>query len=128
MAPFTYAYAPYNIAIAVATAGVPLAASKYVAKYNAIGAYKVSQKFYKSSFIVMSITGVLGFLVLYFLAPYISELTLARNVHDKMVGQLMTLHGLLESLVWFVIFIPVLATWRVYSKVINLWGQQQCQK
>ena len=48
----------------------------------------------------MSITGVLGFLVLYFLAPYISELTLARNVHDKMVGQLMTLHGLLESLVW----------------------------
>ena len=48
MAPFTYAYAPYNIAIAVATAGVPLAASKYVAKYNALGAYKVSQKFYKS--------------------------------------------------------------------------------
>lgn len=31
MAPFTYAYAPYNIAIAIATAGVPLAASKYVA-------------------------------------------------------------------------------------------------
>ncbi len=28
MAPFTYAYAPYNIAIAVATAGVPLAASE----------------------------------------------------------------------------------------------------
>ena len=65
MAPFTYAYA-YNIAIAVATAGVPLAASKYVAKYNALGAYKVSQKFYKSSFIVMSITGVIGFLILYF--------------------------------------------------------------
>ena len=32
MAPFTYAYAPYNIAIAVATAGVPLAASN-IAKY-----------------------------------------------------------------------------------------------
>ena len=65
MAPFTYAYAPYNIAIAIATAGVPLAASKYVAKYNALGAYKVSQKFYKSSFVVMSITGIVGFLVLY---------------------------------------------------------------
>ena len=36
--PFNYAYTPYNIAIAVATAGVPLAASKYVAKYNALGA------------------------------------------------------------------------------------------
>ena len=64
----------------------------------------------------MSITGVLGFLVLYFLAPYISELTLARNVHDKMVGQLMTLHGLLESLV-VVIFIPVLATWRYIPRL-----------
>lgn len=42
----------------------------------------------------MSITGVLGFLVLYFLAPYISELTLARNVHDKTVGQSMILLGL----------------------------------
>ena len=83
MAPFTYAYAPYNIAIAVATAGVPLAASKYVAKYNALGAYKVSQKFYKSSFIVMSITGVIGFLILYFLAPYIAELTLSRKNNAK---------------------------------------------
>ncbi len=82
MAPFTYAYAHLILQLQLRQ-HVPLAASKYVAKYNAIGAYKVSQKFYKSSFIVMSITGVLGFLVLYFLAPYISELTLARNVHDK---------------------------------------------
>ncbi len=45
MAPFTYAYAPYNIAIAVATAIVfQLAASKYVAKYNAIGAYEVKSE------------------------------------------------------------------------------------
>ena len=41
LAPFNYAYVPYNIA--VATAGVPLAASKFVAKYNAIGAYRVGQ-------------------------------------------------------------------------------------
>ncbi len=31
----------------------------------------------------MSITGVLGSWYCFFLAPYISELTLARNVHDK---------------------------------------------
>ncbi len=68
MAPFTYAYAPYNIAIAVATAGVPLAASKYVAKYNAIGAYKVSQKFYKSSFIVMKYYWCFRFLGTVFLS------------------------------------------------------------
>src|SRR5699024_12419444 len=67
LAPFNYAYTPYNIAIAVATAGVPLAASKYVSKYNALGAYKVSEKLYKSSFIVMTITGFIGFFILYLL-------------------------------------------------------------
>ena len=36
MSPFTYAYAPYNIMIALTTAGVPLAASKFIAKYNAL--------------------------------------------------------------------------------------------
>ncbi len=41
----------------------------------------------------MSITSV-GFLVLYFLAPYISELTLARNIMIKTVGQSMILLGL----------------------------------
>ena len=50
-------------------------------------AYKVSQKFYKSSFVVMSITGIVGF-SLYLLAPYIAELTLSRNTHGKMGGQL----------------------------------------
>ena len=43
LAPFNYAYVPYNIAIAVATACIPLAISKFVAKYNALGAYKVGQ-------------------------------------------------------------------------------------
>ena len=112
MAPFTYAYAPYNIAIAVATAGVPLAASKYVAKYNAIGAYKVSQKFYKSSFIVMSITGIIGFLILYFLAPYIAELTLSRNSHEKNGWSVADITWIIRIISMVVIFIPVLATWR----------------
>ena len=71
LAPFNYAYTPYNIAIAVATAGVPLAASKYVSKYNALGAYKVSEKLYKSSFIVMTIQDLLDF-HLYLLAPSIA--------------------------------------------------------
>lgn len=112
MAPFTYAYAPYNIAIAIATAGVPLAASKYVAKYNALGAYKVSQKFYKSSFVVMSITGIVGFLVLYLLAPYIAELTLSRNTHGNSGWTVADITWIIRIISMVVIFIPVLATWR----------------
>ena len=78
LAPFNYAYVPYNIAIAVATAGIPLAASKFVAKYNALGAYKVGQKLYKSSFIVMSISGIIDFNII-LLSTNIAALTLGRK-------------------------------------------------
>ncbi|WP_251942763.1 polysaccharide biosynthesis protein [Staphylococcus sp. Marseille-Q5304] len=114
LAPFSYAYTPYNIAIAVATAGIPLAASKYVAKYNALGAYRASQKFYRSSFIVMAITGFIGFLILYFLAPGIADLTLGHgngkgNGDGWSVGEVAWVIKIISVVV---IFIPLLATWR----------------
>lgn len=112
LAPFNYAYAPYNIAIAVATAGVPLAASKYVAKYNAIGAYHVSQKLYKSSFIVMSISGIIGFIILYSLSPFIATVTLSRSSGAKGGWTVADITWIIRIISTVVIFIPLLATWR----------------
>lgn len=112
LAPFNYAYAPYNIAIAVATAGVPLAASKYVAKYNAIGAYHVSQKLYKSSFIVMSISGIIGFIILYSLSPFIATVTLSRSASAKGGWTVADITWIIRIISTVVIFIPLLATWR----------------
>ena len=40
---YQYAYVPYTIFISLATGGLPLAVSKYVAKYNAMGEYAVGQ-------------------------------------------------------------------------------------
>lgn len=112
LAPFSYAYTPYNIAIAVATAGVPLAASKYVSKYNALGAYKVSRKLYRSSFIVMAITGIIGFLVLYGLAPTIAHVTLAHENGAQGGWTLADITWIIRIISFVVIFIPLLATWR----------------
>ncbi|MFF5907441.1 MULTISPECIES: putative polysaccharide biosynthesis protein [Staphylococcus] len=112
LAPFNYAYTPYNIAIAVATAGVPLAASKYVSKYNALGAYKVSEKLYKSSFIVMTITGFIGFFILYLLAPSIATITLAHESGTKGGWSVADITWIIRIISMVVIFIPLLATWR----------------
>lgn len=112
LAPYNYAYGPYNIAIAVATAGVPLAASKYVAKYNALGAYRVSQKLYKSSFIVMGITGVLGFLMLYALSPTIAAITVTNNSDQSAGWTADQITSVIRTISFVVIFIPILATWR----------------
>lgn len=60
----------------------------------------------------MSITGVLGFLVLYFLAPYISELTLAK-CSGKNGWSVDDIAWIIRIASMVVIFgIPVLATWR----------------
>ena len=58
----------------------------------------------------MSITGIVGFLVLYLLAPYIAELTLSRNTHGKNGWTVADITWIIRIISMVVIFIPVLAT------------------
>ena len=45
---YSFSYIPYTIFISIATAGVPLAVSKFIAKYNALGEYAGGRKLFKS--------------------------------------------------------------------------------
>lgn len=66
---YSYGYVPYTIFLSIATGGIPLAVSKFVAKYNAMGEYAVGQKLFQSSIKVMLLSGFAAFLVLYLMAP-----------------------------------------------------------
>ncbi|MDQ0254963.1 O-antigen/teichoic acid export membrane protein [Evansella vedderi] len=77
LALYTYGYTPYTVILSLATLGIPLAVSKFVSKYNALGDYRTGQRLFKSGIVVMSITGVIGFILLYLLAEPI-----ARHVLD----------------------------------------------
>lgn len=79
---YSLGYVPYTIFISVATAGVPLAVSKYIAKYNAIEEYAVGRKLFHSGIFVMAVTGVISFLVMYGLAPWLAEISL-KGVEDQ---------------------------------------------
>lgn len=109
LAPYNYAYQPYTIMLTVAGAGMPLAVAKYVSKYNAIGAYKVSQKLYKSSLLIMSLTGIIGFIILYLIAPWIASETLAEKGGAWSVQDITEI---IRVIAVAVIFIPFLSTWR----------------
>lgn len=76
---YNYGYIPYTIILSVATAGFPLAISKFVAKYNAIEEYAVGRKLFKSGLLVMLATGFLSFLFLYFSAPSIAEIVIPND-------------------------------------------------
>ncbi|TDM04579.1 putative polysaccharide biosynthesis protein [Macrococcus carouselicus] len=111
LAPYTYAYQPYVVMLTIAGAGVPLAVAKYVSKYNALGAYRVSEKLYKSSLLVMSLSGLLGFIILYLLSPMIAEATLAGDGHQG-AWSVDDITHIMRVISFAVIFIPFLATWR----------------
>ncbi|MGJ9382315.1 putative polysaccharide biosynthesis protein [Salipaludibacillus sp. CF4.18] len=79
LALYGYGYTPYTVLLSLATLGVPLAVSKFVSKYNALGDYRTGQRLLKSGLIVMTITGFIAFLILFFLANPIANHILDPN-------------------------------------------------
>ncbi|WP_172371046.1 putative polysaccharide biosynthesis protein [Sporosarcina jiandibaonis] len=73
---YQYAYIPYNIALSIAISGAPLAVSRFVARYNALGDYATGRKLMKSGMLVMTISGILAFLTLFLLAEPIAHLVI----------------------------------------------------
>jgi O-antigen/teichoic acid export membrane protein len=73
---YNYGYVPYTIFLSIATAGVPLAVSKFVSKYNALGDYNTSRRMFQSGLVLMTVTGVVSFVVLYSIAPILAPLVL----------------------------------------------------
>lgn len=79
---YSFGYVPYNILIAISTVGVPLAVSKFVSKYNAMGDYETGLRIFRAGIMLMAFTGFIAFLILFFGAEYIAEFTLG----DKKEG------------------------------------------
>lgn len=71
---YQYSYVVYTILISIATGGIPLAVSKFISKYNAMGEYAVGRRLFKSGLLIMASTGFITFLALFFMAPYISHI------------------------------------------------------
>lgn len=77
---YQYAYVPYTIMLAIAVSGVPVAVSKFVSKYNAMGDYATGRKLVKSSGLIMLVTGLIGFLILFFMAEPLAHVVMKDDV------------------------------------------------
>lgn len=80
---YSFAYTPYNILISFSTVGVPLAVSKFVAKYNSIGDYRTGMRMYRVGLKIMIFTGILSFLLMYFSADWLANLMLSSEGTTK---------------------------------------------
>lgn len=70
---YNIAYVPYNIMLSISTIGIPLAMSKTISKYNALGDYATGRRTFKHGTVLMFITGFIAFLILYFGADILAH-------------------------------------------------------
>ncbi|RDW18315.1 cell division protein [Oceanobacillus arenosus] len=70
---YSFAYVPYTIMLSISTVGLPLAMSKIVAKYNALGDYETGRRMFKYGTNLMLFTGVVSFLILFFGAEILAH-------------------------------------------------------
>lgn len=108
---YSYAYIPYTIFISLATAGMPLAVSKTVSKYNALEEYAVSQKLFKSSLKLMAVTGFLAFLVMYSMAPLFADYIAEGNKEGFSASDI---SSVIRAVSFALIFIPFMSIIRGY--------------
>ncbi|WP_456277937.1 putative polysaccharide biosynthesis protein [Bacillus sp. AK128] len=83
---YSYGYLPYTIFLSLSTIGVPMAVSKFVSRYNALGEYHTSRKLFKVGMLLMLSMGVLSFIILFVMAPAIAPLVLKEQDVTSQVG------------------------------------------
>ncbi|MGE6259407.1 putative polysaccharide biosynthesis protein [Heyndrickxia sporothermodurans] len=104
---YQFGYVPYTLFISIATAGVPLAVSKYIAKYNALEEYAVGRKLFKSGILLMLITGIISFLMMYLFAPIFAELSMT-GVESKNFS-IEDVTAVIRAVSFALIIIPVMS-------------------
>lgn len=110
---YQYAYIPYTIFISIATAGIPVSVSKFIAKYNALEEYAVGRKLFKSGLVIMLLTGFTAFLILYFSAPYMAEVVIVMN-ENEMASSREDVTTVIRAVSYALIIIPFMSIIRGY--------------
>src|SRR5699024_8499875 len=66
--------------------GVPLATSKFISKYNSLGDYYTGLRMFRLGLVLMSITGILSFLILFFSADWVAQSFVVDDEHGNSVA------------------------------------------
>lgn len=71
---YNMAYPVYSTLLIISTAGFPVAVSKYVSEYVAIGDLRSASRIYKVSLLMLSVVGLTCAVMLYLWAPFFAQL------------------------------------------------------
>ncbi len=108
---YGYAYNIYSIFLSLSTAGFPLAVSKIISEYNALGYYKEKEQAFKIAKRLLSIIGIICFIILFIFAPQISTLIIGNieggNTPEDIVF-------VIRVISFSILVVPILSVYRGY--------------
>src|SRR5699024_8903004 len=83
---YLYVYNPYTILISILTIVLPLSTLKFTSKYNSLGDYYTGLRMFRLGLVLMSITGILSFLILFFSADWVAQSFVVDDEHGNSVA------------------------------------------
>ena len=108
---YGYAYNIYSIFLSLSTAGVPLAVSKIISEYNALGYYKEKEQAFKIARRLLTIIGIICFVILFAFAPQIAKLIIG----DIQGGNsLKDIVFVIRVISFSILVVPLLSAYRGY--------------
>ncbi|MFC4618310.1 oligosaccharide flippase family protein [Camelliibacillus cellulosilyticus] len=117
---YTLSYTPYAIILSISTVGIPMAVSKFVSKYNTLGDYRTGRRLYHSGLLFMMITGLVGFLIMYFGAPLIAHVSLSK--HSGQIEKAGELIYVMRVLSFAILIVPAMSLIRGYFQGFQSMG------
>ena len=106
---FTMGYNIYAWFLLISTAGIPVAVAKQVAKYNTMNEEEHSFALIRSFLNFMTGLGVFFALILYFMAPWLADLS---GVGSELIP-------IMQSLAWAVLIFPSMSVIRGFFQGMN---------
>ena len=106
---FTMGYNIYAWFLLISTAGIPVAVAKQVAKYNTMNEEEHSFALIRSFLSFMTGLGVFFALILYFMAPWLADLS---GVGSELIP-------IMQSLAWAVLIFPSMSVIRGFFQGMN---------
>jgi len=108
---YGYAYTIYNLFLSLSTIGLPTAMSKLVSEYNTLGYYYTKEKAYKIGNLLVTILGIISFIILFVFAPSIAKAIIGDNVGGNSIEDITFVVRVISTAI---LFVPMLSISKGY--------------
>lgn len=108
---YSYAYSIYAVFLSLSTSGIPIAISKLISEYQALGYEETKERVYKLGLLAIFIISMFLFFVMFLSAPMLAKIILGGTTGGNSVASVTTVIRIVSTSLWLV---PLLAVLRGY--------------